>query len=65
MTTRYWVIGGEYSDPGFHALVPGTEKMVGPFENEQKARTEWTRLTCCPNGTSATTRYAIAAEALH
>jgi hypothetical protein len=65
MTTRYWVIGGEYEGPDFSALVPGTEKMAGPFECEKKARTEWTRLTCCPDGGTATTRYSIAAETLH
>jgi hypothetical protein len=65
MTTRYWVIGGEYEGPDFSALVPGTEKMAGPFECEKKARTEWTRLTCCPAGGTATTRYSIAAETLH
>ena len=63
MTTRYWVIGGEYEDAGFGVLIPGTEKMVGPFEDERKAKTEWTRLTGCPKAT-ATTRYAIAAEAV-
>ena len=65
MTKRFWVIGGEYEDPDFRALIPGTEKMSGPFESEQKARTEWTRLTCCPDGGTATTRYSIAAETLH
>ena len=66
MTTRYWVIGGEYQDPEFRALVPGTEKMVGPFECEQKARTEWTRLTCCPERSpAATVRYSIASETVH
>jgi hypothetical protein len=65
MATRYWVIGGEYRDPEFSALMPGTEKMVGPFENERRAKTEWTRLTCCPNGTTATTRYSIASESLN
>jgi hypothetical protein len=65
MTTRYWVIGGEYEGPDFSALVPGTEKMAGPFQCEKKARTEWTRLTCCPEGGTATTRYSIAAETLH
>jgi hypothetical protein len=62
MATRYWVIGGEYRDPQFTRLVPGTETMAGPFEDERKARTEWTRLSCCPAGGSATTRYGIAAE---
>jgi hypothetical protein len=66
MTKRYWVIGGEYEDPQFTALVPGTETMAGPFESERKARTEWTRLTCCPDRSAcATVRYAIAAETLH
>jgi len=59
---RYWVVGGEYADPDFRSLVPGTEKMVGPFEDEGKARNAWIRLTYCPN-VSATTRYSIAAEA--
>lgn len=64
MTKRYWVIGGEYQDAAFGALVPGTEKMAGPFADERRARTEWTRLTCCPAST-ATTRYSIAAERVH
>ena len=66
MTKRYWVIGGEYEDPGFSALIPGTEKMCGPFEDEQRAKTEWTRLTCCPDRSpAATVRYSIAAERVH
>jgi len=63
MTRRYWVIGGEYRDSGFGTLVPGTEKMAGPFADERKARTEWTRLSCCPQS-KATTRYSIAAETM-
>ena len=65
MTTRYWVIGGEYDGPDFRALVPGTETMAGPYEDEGRARTEWQRLTCCPEQRSATCRYSIAAESLH
>ncbi len=52
--------GGE----AFRALVPGTEKMGGPFEDERKARNEWIRLTYGPSG-GATTRYSIASESLH
>jgi hypothetical protein len=37
--------------------------MAGPFHDERRARTEWTRLTYCPTAT-ATTRYAIAAETI-
>jgi hypothetical protein len=61
MSIYYWVVGGDYEDVGCRALVPGTEKMVGPFEDERRARNEWIRLTYCPN-VSATTRYSIAAE---
>jgi hypothetical protein len=63
MTMRYWVVGGEYQDPDFRALVPGTERMVGPFD-ERAARNEWIRLTYGPHTASATTRYSIAAEAM-
>jgi hypothetical protein len=63
MTTRFWVIGGEYRDPAFQALIPGTEKMAGPFADEARARTEGQRLTCCPDRSPcATVRYSIAAE---
>ena len=66
MTKRYWVIGGDYEDPEFRALVPGTETMAGPFDDEMKARTEWTRLSCCPEKSrNCTTRYSIAAESIH
>jgi hypothetical protein len=66
MTKRYWVVGGEYQDPEFRILVPGTETMAGPFECERKARTEWQRLSCRPERRHvATIRYTIAAEALH
>jgi hypothetical protein len=58
---RFWVIGGDYADTDFRTLIPGTERMAGPFEDERKARNEWIRLTYCP-GVTATTRYSIAAE---
>ena len=66
MTKRYWVIGGEYRDPAFKALIPGTETMAGPFEDERRARTEWTRLSCCPERRAdASIRYSIASELVH
>jgi hypothetical protein len=61
MATRYWVVGGEYQDPEFRTLVAGTETVAGPFQDERRARDEWTRLTWCPCS-SALTRYTIAAE---
>ena len=66
MTRRYWVIGGEYQDTQFRALVPGTQTMAGPFDDERRARTEWTRLSCCPDSSrNASLRYSIAAESVH
>jgi hypothetical protein len=64
MTKLYWVIGGEYEDMGFGTIVPGTERMAGPFADARKARTAWTRLTGCPKST-ATTRYSITEVTLH
>ena len=64
MSQRYWVVGGEYRDADFRHLVPGTETMSGPFDDERKARNEWLRLTYGPGTSPATTRYSIAAEAV-
>lgn len=59
MTQRYWVIGGEYRDARFTALVPGTERLAGPFKTAGRARTAWERLSRSPQAT-ACTRYVIA-----
>ncbi len=57
----YWVVGGDYADPDFTQLVPGTEKVAGPFPDERLARKEWTRLTFNDRGCrTASMRYAIA-----
>lgn len=61
MTYRYWVIGGDYSDFRFSEIQPGTEKVLGPYDNEVKARTEWQRLTFRDH-CGATTRYSICVE---
>ena len=61
MERRYWVIGGDYNDCDFTALAPGSETVSGPFRCENKARTEWQRLTFRDHA-GATTRYTIAAE---
>ena len=61
MTSRYWVVGGDYADCNFSQLTPGTESIHGPFECELRARTEWQRLTF-RDRTEATRRYTIASE---
>jgi len=61
MGQRYWVIGGEYRDCQFDAVVPGTEEISGPFPDAIRARTEWQRLTF-RDRLGATTRYTICVE---
>ncbi len=63
MTQRYWVIGGDFADQGFASLVPGTQKVSGPFADAARAKTEWTRLTF-RDRCGAMTRYTIAVEDL-
>jgi hypothetical protein len=65
MSTRYWIVGGEYEGADFRSLIPGSETMSGPFEDERKARNEWLRLTYRPGTDAATIRYSIAAEPFH
>ena len=62
MATRYWIVGGEYADPEFSALIPGTETVAGPFADAGKARSEWLRRAHAPGTCPATTRYTIAEE---
>ena len=62
MTTRYWVLGGEYRNCRFNEVVPGTEEISGPFPDIGRARTEWTRLTFRDH-LGETTRYVITEEA--
>jgi hypothetical protein len=59
---RYWVIGGEYEDMARRRLVPGTERLAGPFESERKARDAWLRLTRAPGTRPATTHFTIVTE---
>ena len=59
---RYWVVGGEYEDAAFRRLVPGTETLAGPFEDERRAHYEWVRLTCRPGTAPATMQYSIVAD---
>jgi hypothetical protein len=42
MQGRYWVVGGEYSDPAFTQPVPGSaEERLGPFETYKEAYDAW------------------------
>lgn len=41
----FWVIGGEYVDTRFTALVPGTEQKLGPFASFAEAHKTWHALS--------------------
>jgi hypothetical protein len=59
MPSRYWVIGGDYTDTGFHDLVPGTEEdVLGPFDNYEAAHTAW-QAKAWSTVDSCTKRYRI------
>jgi hypothetical protein len=58
---RYWVVGGNYSCLEFKALEDGTQIVLGPFDREEEAKSEWKRISFA-NKSRATTRYTIVAE---
>lgn len=42
--TRYWVVGGEYTDTHFAKVAAGaSEEWIGPFVDYQAAKKEWAR----------------------
>jgi len=42
MSSRYWVVGGEYTDTHFSQVVDGTaEERLGPFDDYRAAHGAW------------------------
>jgi hypothetical protein len=40
--SEYWVVGGEYADSSFAALLPGCRpERYGPYRSYEDARREW------------------------
>jgi hypothetical protein len=62
MSTRFWVIGGEYRSTRFEDLKPGTEKLLGPYPSMYDARKAWRGLSMASMA-CAMTRFAITTEA--
>jgi hypothetical protein len=58
---RYWVVGGNYDCLEFKALKHGTQTLLGPFEREEDAKSEWRRISF-EHKSMATVRYSIVAE---
>jgi len=44
MASKFWVIGGEYTDSRFERLVDGTEQMFGPFPSRDDALQVWRKV---------------------
>ncbi len=60
-TQRFWIVGGEYDDTSFSTLVPGTERLLGPFRTRGEAERAWREVS--QNTRSfALARFTIAAE---
>ena len=61
LDARYWIVGGEYEDAAFDRLVPGTERLVGPFRDKGAAEEAWRGLAVATRP-SCHTRFTIAEE---
>ena len=44
MNTRFWVVGGEYTDTSFNELVSGSERVMGPYSDRDAALVAWRRV---------------------
>ena len=44
-TSRYWVVGGEFTSTDFQTLIDGTQRVVGPFESRSDAERTWRHLS--------------------
>ena len=62
MSRQYWVIGGEYQCVEFQAVVPGTERVFGPYRSYEEADRK-SRERSSASRSSATTRYSIVSSA--
>ena len=44
MTSRFWVVGGTYTDTDFSELLSGSERVMGPYPNRDAALVAWRRV---------------------
>jgi hypothetical protein len=59
---RYWIIGGDYEDSRFEAMRPGTQQVIGPFEDMELAERTWRNCADSARSCPENRRYAIAVE---
>ena len=39
--SRFWVVGGEYRSLAFDELIGGTERLLGPYDQQDAAERSW------------------------
>jgi len=61
MDTRFWVVGGEYTDTSFNELVSGSERVMGPYGDRDAALLAWRRVAEETRG-DCYARFTVAAE---
>lgn len=61
MTTKFWIVGGEYRDTSFSEIVTGTQCLDGPFPTYETALSQWRRMAG-ETRSNACARYTIAQE---
>lgn len=60
--SEYWVVGGEYADSRFAALLPGRgPERYGPYPSYEEARKEWQARTMATID-NALVRYRVVAQ---
>jgi hypothetical protein len=58
MPKQFWVIGGEYQCVEFQEVIPGSERVFGPYRSYDDANQVW-RERSLASRSQATTRYSI------
>ena len=44
MNSKFWVVGGKYTDTDFNELVRGSERVMGPYADRDAALVAWRRV---------------------
>ena len=61
MNTRFWVVGGKYTDTAFTELVNGSERVMGPYLDRDAALVAWRRVADQTRG-ECCIRFAVVEE---
>ncbi|MBH62660.1 MAG: hypothetical protein CL569_09470 [Alphaproteobacteria bacterium] len=61
MNSRFWVVGGEYTDTSFDHLVTGSERVMGPYSDRDAALIAWRQVAEETRG-NCYARYTVAQE---